>query len=95
MITSESTSPSSLRNRQHFLGLRLSVAAFLVMTTLLMAGSGDAIDLMKLLDQKQRSFKRAGKPLCCCSHFIMHVRWFVSNWMASSVLCSVLCYCIT
>jgi hypothetical protein len=64
MITSESTSSSSLRNRKHFLGLRLSVAAVLVMTTLLMAGSGDAIDLMKLLDQKQRSFKRAGKPLC-------------------------------
>ncbi|XP_046651980.1 IDLSRF-like peptide [Daphnia pulicaria] len=62
MITSESTSSSSLRNRQHFLGLRMSVAAFLVMTTLLMAGSGDAIDLMKLLDQKQRSFKRAGEP---------------------------------
>ena len=54
--TIESSSTS-----HHFVGLRLSVLAVLVMTTMLLAGSGDAIDLMKLLEQKQRNFKRAGK----------------------------------
>nr|CAH0097965.1 unnamed protein product [Daphnia galeata] len=55
--TIESSSTS-----HHFVGLRLSVLAVLVMTTMLLAGSGDAIDLMKLLEQKQRNFKRAGEP---------------------------------
>lgn len=50
----DSTSSSS---RTH-LALRLSLA--LLMITTMLAGSGDAIDLMKLLDQKHRSFKRAG-----------------------------------
>lgn len=51
------TSPS---RSHHHLVLRLSIA--LVMAVTLLAGPGEAIDLMKLLDQKQqRSIKRAGK----------------------------------
>nr|CAG4647424.1 EOG090X0E3B [Megafenestra aurita] len=54
-------SMSSSTSRNQHLVLRLSVA--LLMAVTLLAGTGDAIDLMKLLDQKQqRSIKRAGEP---------------------------------
>lgn len=62
MSSAAAISTSSLLSspsRSHHLVLRLSVA--FVMAVTLLAGPGDAIDLMKLLDQKQRSIKRAGK----------------------------------
>nr|CAG4651349.1 EOG090X0E3B [Simocephalus serrulatus] len=63
MSSAAAISTSSLLSspsRSHHLVLRLSVA--FVMAVTLLAGPGDAIDLMKLLDQKQRSIKRAGEP---------------------------------
>lgn len=59
-MSSATISTTSSPSRSHHLVLRLSVA--LVMSVTLLAGTGDAIDLMKLLDQKQqRNIKRAGK----------------------------------
>lgn len=62
-------SMSSSTSRNQHLVLRLSVA--LLMAVTLLAGTGDAIDLMKLLDQKQqRSIKRAGKSFFFISFLI-------------------------
>ena len=59
-MTAAAAISSTLTSKTH-MALRLSFAV-LVATTLLMARTGDAIDLMKLLDQKQqRNIKRAGK----------------------------------
>ena len=56
-----STSFSCGASRNH-VAFRLSLA-LLVLVASMMVDTSDAIDLMKLLDQKQRSIKRAGKYL--------------------------------